>query len=849
MLPSGTATVMAASHGWVQSAAPMTNNRHSLELHAGWTDLAAGDMSYVHFDVPDLEPHGCYKKAKLNLYQVAVGQPENYTVKVEMVQASWREDTLNWSNAPSATDAAVTPLDVSNSAGWKTWDVTAVTGRWMAHSQPNYGLRVSGATLADGTRVIGTRIFGSRLSANPPRLSVEWITDWTDPTIPTLSSSHPAGQWRNVAQVTMNWPSATDGDGCGIDGYSYLWSALQYDDPDDTIDTQAKSLTQTLGQGEHWFHLRALDLAGNWSETSHYGPIKIDTVAPTTQINAPAQVTNKTFTVSWSGSDATSRVHHYEVRYRDRTSSPNVWQTWYASTTLTSASFTGQDGHKYVFQARAYDQAGNVRTWGDSPQAEAAVGTVDFIAERPGDHPGRARFDQQRAPGGRQAHLCPVPRRSPSLGTMGRSVRSSTSTATASSSRRSWRATRTATSRCARIRIAASFRTASTSTCLLLAARHDHTGRAHQHSGWAQTNTNNDTATATVSFTAVPPLRVWILDMCYTWNGADHDVPWSDINAITSYLRRMYPISSLIVPGVAILTPCSSAWQTEQQNLDTLAIFRESWALDGSVTRPWERVYGVFSNDYATANWGCAGGLSYVPSTIAVGPTGPTPGCYSAADQDGVWGDEIAAHELGHALDRPHAPSVDSELPFCYGQEPGRDQYWPTDHTQGNISPTTDPMSFSAIYGFDIETLQVYPPTWKDVMTYCSPVWISDYTYKKIRQRLLDEGEWQAQAAQRGAPQDYLVVSGKIVTGTQQVQLGDFYHLMAAAEPSGRVPGEYSIRLLGAGGVTLADYPFTPQFNYIDYPSPGSGPAAALISEAVRWDHTHNPRRHLPRRD
>ena len=50
------------------------------------------------------------------------------------------------------------------------------------------------------------------------------------------------------------------------------------------------------------------------------------------------------------------------------------------------------------------------------------------------------------------------------------------------------------------------------------------------------------------------------------------------------------------------------------------------------------------------------------------------------------------------------------------------------------------------------------------------------------------------------------------------------------------MPGEYSIRLLGAGGVTLADYPFTPQFNYPDYPSPGSGPLTALISEAVLWD-------------
>ena len=100
---------------------------------------------------------------------------------------------------------------------------------------------------------------------------------------------------------------------------------------------------------------------------------------------------------------------------------------------------------------------------------------------------------------------------------------------------------------------------------------------------------------------------------------------------------------------------------------------------------------------------------------------------------------------------------------FCNGDEAGPDPYWPKDHTQGNISPTTD-HALSAMYGFDIETLQVYPPNWKDVMTYCSPKWISDYTWKHIRQRLLDEGEWQAQSAQSaGAPQDYLVVSGVIV--------------------------------------------------------------------------------------
>ena len=99
------------------------------------------------------------KKALLSLYQVAVGQPDDYPLAIGVVQASWREDTINWNNAPSAADVAVTALDVSNSAGWKTWDITEAADRWLAGSQPNYGLRVSGATLADGTRVIGTRIF------------------------------------------------------------------------------------------------------------------------------------------------------------------------------------------------------------------------------------------------------------------------------------------------------------------------------------------------------------------------------------------------------------------------------------------------------------------------------------------------------------------------------------------------------------------------------------------------------------------------------------------------------------------------------------------------------------------
>ena len=658
--------------------------------------------------------------------------------------------------------------------------------------------------------------------------------DTTPPTNPTISSStHTPGVWSMNPAVHLSWTGASDGAGSGVVGYSQFWDDAATTDPGTTVNTTSTSAISTRYDGTTYFHLRTNDAAGNCSAPIHFGPLKIDTVAPTTQIDAPAQVSNKTFSISWSGSDATSGAHFYEVRSRDMTVGTYAWQTLKAQTITTGASFTGQDGHKYDFQARATDNAGNVQAWSTAPTANTTIATVDFSAigleitqavqdlnnsvplvegkrtfarfhvkSAAGDHgPVSAQLNLYRNGQFVQAIMASNPngaitiRQSPDRGQRQDSFY---------------------------FDLPASWLNGTI------------TLEGRISSGWAQTDPNNDTAAATITFTAVPPLRVWILDMCYTWLGTDHDVPWSDIDAITSYLRRMYPISNLVVPGVAILTPCLSAWQGEQQNLDDLAIIRQSWAL----TRPWERVYGVFSNDYAAANWGCAGGLSYVPSTIATGVTGPTPGCYSAADLDGSWGDEIAAHELGHALGRPHAPSVDSPLPYCAGQETDRDANWPVDHTQGNISPTTSATSPAAMYGFDIETLQVYPPTWKDIMSYCSPQWISDYTWKKIQQQLLAEAEWwQAQSAvPTGLPLDYLVVSGKVIMTTQQVQLGDFYHLTSAVAPTGRVPGEYSIRLLGAGGVTLADYPFTPQFNYPDYPSPGSGPLTALISEAVQWD-------------
>jgi hypothetical protein len=69
------------------------------------------------------------------------------------------------------------------------------------------------------------------------------------------------------------------------------------------------------------------------------------------------------------------------------------------------------------------------------------------------------------------------------------------------------------------------------------------------------------------------------------------------------------------------------------------------------------------------------------------------------------------AHELGHNFGRLHAP--------C-GNPAGVDQSYP--YANANIG----------VFGYDIIAGVAKSPTMRDLMSYCDPTWISDYTYKGI---------------------------------------------------------------------------------------------------------------------
>jgi subtilisin family serine protease len=201
----------------------------------------------------------------------------------------------------------------------------------------------------------------------------DWVLNWSDgdapegadttpPDDPTLSSTNPLG-WSNDNTVDVRWSGASD-DGSGVDGFSYEWSQLPGTVPDtvkEAEETATGTTSPLLADGQWWFHLRTRDNAGNWSETVHLGPFKVDTVAPGSPALSsthPADwSSDNTVVVNWTGaSDGASGVDGYSIEWSQQApTAPDVVKDTSGSTATSPALADGQ----WWFHLRTVDVAGN----------------------------------------------------------------------------------------------------------------------------------------------------------------------------------------------------------------------------------------------------------------------------------------------------------------------------------------------------------------------------------------------------------------------------------------------------------------------------------------------------------
>jgi hypothetical protein len=201
--------------------------------------------------------------------------------------------------------------------------------------------------------------------------------------------------------------------------------------------------------------------------------------------------------------------------------------------------------------------------------------------------------------------------------------------------------------------------------------------------------------------------------------------------------KKMHPIDSVVstlhLPYTTTTTKTldannsNGAWGTILEEIDVIRVTEHS---------P-QYYYGVARVPYTSG----VAGVAYV----SVQGTTPGSGARAALGWDYLpSGGIVAAHELAHNWGRNHAP--------CGGPA-GIDPNYP--HSDGSTGS----------WGVDVSTQTLEPASLSDVMGYCDPKWISNYTYQGVFNYLLAPSPPFLGSVASQSIQPCLVVWGHILDG------------------------------------------------------------------------------------
>jgi hypothetical protein len=242
-------------------------------------------------------------------------------------------------------------------------------------------------------------------------------------------------------------------------------------------------------------------------------------------------------------------------------------------------------------------------------------------------------------------------------------------------------------------------------------------------------------------------------------NGLTGNITSSNKDALLVKTVKIHPISAYSADVHAIYTTnapiltggnANGAWETILSEMATLR------AAEGSP----RNYFGVVKTSYTNG----IAGISYIGGGASLG-------------YDGSNALEIISHELGHAWGRTHAP--------C-GISGSTDPNYP--YHAGNIG----------VYGMDVSTSTLYPPSTAEVMSYCHPQWISDYTYTGVYNWRV--GHPSAADFVHADFQPCIIVWGRIVNGSVVLE-PSFQALTHPLLPERN--GAYAVRALDASGAQL----------------------------------------------
>jgi YVTN family beta-propeller protein len=348
-------------------------------------------------------------------------------------------------------------------------------------------------------------------------------------------------------------------------------------------------------------------------------------------------------------------------------------------------------------------------------------------------------------------------------------------------------------------------------------------------------------------------LKVQFVRLSYLHSGTTHTATIQERDRSASWMRRTFPVSNLVIGPDNLVVDGGLASRVDRSHSDCQAMAaadRSFCALDYIV--PILSSLNVLAGMAGNADAAYALIPQKTNGVCAAPPSGPMPcftrgACCTNQIGGGPSNDvDYATHEIGHLLGRGH-PDPGSSICGHSADDP----------TYPYLLALIHPVLYDAqtgFAGFDGGDASLTPPVARsflgdfngpyDIMSYCGPEWISDYTYRAVYSALRSlnaatereaRGGRQAAGA-RARPReenaaqlgDWLTVFGSIRSDPAvPVQLR-VRRVDRVFDVPPREPGSHHIRLIGGGGATLADYAFTPD-------PLGDAGAALAFGHVIPW--------------
>jgi hypothetical protein len=272
-----------------------------------------------------------------------------------------------------------------------------------------------------------------------------------------------------------------------------------------------------------------------------------------------------------------------------------------------------------------------------------------------------------------------------------------------------------------------------------------------------------------LSVRSVPPLTIRFVPVRQAANGLTGTV--GNVADLLDLARRMHPLNEIRTSVHALYTT------TTQLPLEAINE-NEAWVRVLEEIELMRLLEGGFNQHYfglVRVNYGSGvKGIGNIGVPSAVGSDAP-------ADVA-----QVVAHELGHNWGRWHSPA-------CNPPPTSFDPDEPYPYDNGRIG----------VYGLDMGSEQVRPPSDPDIMGYCPNPWISDHTFNRVL--AFRASAASSSSAMARATQLSMIVWGRIQNGRMVLE-PSFQVVTRPSLPT--KPGPYTLEATAADGRRLFSISF-----------------------------------------